>query len=314
MEQSDLHGRRLDNELERVNESLTRGAPVESRAEDDRVEQDAADDEIDLTGALVSGDDSSPAPRLDAPSLDEARARSELARHLRPSVFPAGPDALVDCAREEHAPAELVARLAALPPDTYENVSQVWTALGGHREHRAHAEPPAPEPEPEPDFASNRTTERSSATPVRSEKRVEKRRARFGFRFDPWYRWAAIPFGVHPDNTFVEIVRYTEPAQLTVHFGPWCVETTLDNVTTATVTGPYALVKTIGPPHVSLVDTGLTFATNHDRGVCIQFRDTVAGLDPLHLVHHPSLTVTVDDPNALTETLTDALGSPSPGD
>jgi hypothetical protein len=91
-----------------------------------------------------------------------------------------------------------------------------------------------------------------------------------------------------------------------VHFGPWSVATDLDNVTAATVTGPYALVKTIGPPHLSLVDGGLTFATNHDRGVCIKFRHAVAGLEPLHLVHHSGVTVTVDDPDELAEALSPA--------
>ena len=169
MEQSDLHGRRLDDELQRESENLTRGAPVETHAADD-----------------------SPAPRLDAPSLDEARARSDLARHLRPSVFPAGPDAIADCAREEHAPADLLDRLTALPPDTYENVAQVWEALGGHREHRVHAAPDTPP-----------TAERRTST-------------RFGFRFDPWYRRAALLFGVHPDSAHVDITRLTDPGHLVV--------------------------------------------------------------------------------------------------
>jgi hypothetical protein len=302
MEQSDLHGRRLDDELGRENDSLTRGAPVEGRAEDDRVEQDAAEDEIDLTGALVTGDDTSPAPQLEAPSLDEARARSQLARHLRPSVFPADPDALVDCAREEHAPEELVARIAALPPDTYENVAQVWAALGGHTEHRAR--------EPESERASQPRDASDSAAQVRGGDQRE--RERFEFRFDPWYRWLALPFGIRPDTAYVEIEHRTGPGRLTVQFGLWSLGTTLANVSAATVTGPYALVKTIGPPHVSLVDSGITFATNHDRGVCIEFRESVPGLDPLHFMHHPSVTVTVADPGALVGALSGALEADPP--
>lgn len=130
---------------------------------------------------------------------------------------------------------------------------------------------------------------------------------RFGFRFDAWYRWAALPFGVRPDTAYVEIGARAEPAgpaQLTVRFGPWCVVTTLANVAGATATGPYGVAKTIGPPHLSFADTGLTFATNRDRGVCITFRDAVVGLDPLHAIHHPGLTVTVEDPDALVEALT----------
>src|SRR5690606_154531 len=57
------------------------------------------------------------------------------------------------------------------------------------------------------------------------------------------------------------------------------------------------------PAHVSLADHGLTFATNPDKGVCIRFEEPVRGLDPLGLVLHPGLTVTVDDPAGLAELL-----------
>ncbi len=300
MDQSDLHGRRVDDELERESGSLTHGAPVEARAEEDRFEQDAADDELHLSGAVVTAGDRSPAPQTDAPSLDEARARSELARHLRPSVFPASPAMLVDCAREEHAPDDLVARLTDLPQANYDNVAQVWQALGGHREHRPHGDTAAHGPT----SGAAPTIEAppaSEPTPLRPPQAGAQR---FGFRVDPWYRWAALPFGIRADNAYVEIDPTIEPAQLAVRFGPWCIVTTLANVAAATTTGPYALLKTIGPARLSLADTGVTFATNRERGVCISFRHAVVGLDPLHLVHHQGVTVTVEDPDALVEALT----------
>jgi hypothetical protein len=45
------------------------------------------------------------------------------------------------------------------------------------------------------------------------------------------------------------------------------------------------------------------FATNGDRGVLISFRTPVRGLDPLGVLHHPELTVTVADVDQLAELL-----------
>jgi hypothetical protein len=90
---------------------------------------------------------------------------------------------------------------------------------------------------------------------------------------------------------------------LVAHFGPWRVETSLVNVAYATSTGPYHPVKTIGPPHLSLSDRGLTFATNDREGLCIQFHVPVRGIDPLGLIRHPALTVTVDDVSGLRAAL-----------
>ena len=44
--------------------------------------------------------------------------------------------------------------------------------------------------------------------------------------------------------------------------------------------------KTAGP-RLAITDRGLTFATNGERGVRIDFRTPVPGLDPLRL-HTPS--------------------------
>lgn len=94
-----------------------------------------------------------------------------------------------------------------------------------------------------------------------------------------------------------------EATTLLARFGPWVVRTPLTNVVDATVSGPYATAKTIGPAHLSFSDQGLTFATNGDRGVCLSFEQPVAGMDPLGLLRHPGLTVTVADPEALVDAL-----------
>ena len=114
---------------------------------------------------------------------------------------------------------------------------------------------------------------------------------RFDFAFDPTYRRLSRPFGVTPQSAWVEVGS----GLLKARFGRWRVTTPLENVRGAAVTGPYALVKTAGPARLAITDRGLTFATNGRRGVRIDFHTPVPGLDPLRLVKHPELTVTVED-------------------
>lgn len=126
---------------------------------------------------------------------------------------------------------------------------------------------------------------------------------RFAFSFAPTYRLLARVFGISPSTAWVEI----SDEKLDVRFGPWRVSTLVENVTGAAITGPYALLKTAGPARLAITDRGLTFATNGDRGVLLTFATPVRGLDPLGLLRHPELTVTVADPNRLTALLNEGL-------
>src|SRR3954447_16685615 len=117
--QSNLHSARLDDELAHEVESLTRGAPVDSRVDPDRAKEDAADGEP-TPEAIVTGADDPITPA--ALSHDEARARSELAIHLLPSRFPMTRADVIDCAIEQDAPEPLLDALAGLPEDNYANV------------------------------------------------------------------------------------------------------------------------------------------------------------------------------------------------
>ena len=74
------------------------------------------------------------------------------------------------------------------------------------------------------------------------------------------------------------------------------------------VTGPYAFLKTAGPARLAITDRGLTFATNGDRGVLVSFRTPVRGLDPLGLLRHPELTLTVRDVDGLAALLRERAG------
>ena len=127
----------------------------------------------------------------------------------------------------------------------------------------------------------------------------------FGFAFDRKVgRWNRL-FGITPSRACVQIDGDT----LTARFGPWSLTTTLDNVAAVTTTGPYRPWRVAGPARMSLADRGLTFATNSELGLCIAFVRPVPGADPLHLLRHPSLTVTVADPPALGLALTGDDGS-----
>ena len=122
---------------------------------------------------------------------------------------------------------------------------------------------------------------------------------RFGFRFAEAYRLPARVFGITPESAWVEVGADA----LDAHFGPWRVRTPLTNVAAVAVTGPYAFLKTAGPARLAITDRGLTFATNGERGVLISFRSPVRGLDPLKLLRHPELTVTVADVEGLAKRL-----------
>jgi len=122
----------MDDQLERETVSLIHGAPLEERADEARELEGAAEDEP-IPEAIVGGRS---VRDVGAFTHLDARRRSELARVLRPSVFPADRAELIDCAVAEHAPEELLMSLRDIADRTYGNVEQVWEAMGGHPEVR----------------------------------------------------------------------------------------------------------------------------------------------------------------------------------
>jgi hypothetical protein len=123
--------------------------------------------------------------------------------------------------------------------------------------------------------------------------------ARFRFSFAPSFRLPAAAFGITPRTAHVDIGGESFDAR----FGPWHLTTPLSNVRGVAVTGPYRFIKTAGPARLAITDRGLTFATNNDRGVLVLFRSPVPGLDPLGLIRHPELTITVADVEGLADVL-----------
>lgn len=124
--QSDKHSPRLDEQMEHEVRSLLQGAPVESRAAQDRFQE-----------GPVPNASNRPLPPPGDLTDDELDRRALLAASLRPSAFPSGKSALLAVAEDEHAPDEVLDSLRQLPDGGYyDNVEQVWEALGGHGETR----------------------------------------------------------------------------------------------------------------------------------------------------------------------------------
>lgn len=133
---SDKHSPRIDENLAHDTRPLTQGSPSESRADEARQQEGAADDEP-TTDALLRGD-LHPEQASDAHlAHDEAEARSRLATYLRPSIWPADREVLLACAADLNAPPDLLAELRRLPDGTFSHTEAVWEALGGKVEYRS---------------------------------------------------------------------------------------------------------------------------------------------------------------------------------
>ena len=157
--------------------------------------------------------------------------------------------------------------------------------------------PHAPVP-PENEPGHHPEVEQDQPDLTKAKARAKARRQEpqvFDFAFDDVFRWADKALGITPDTTSVEV----GPDAVVAHFGRWTARFARSNIDSVEVTGPYHVLKTIGPPHLSLADRGITFATNRRQGVCIRFRNPIGAMDPLGLLRHPSITVTVDRPEEL---------------
>ena len=132
---SDKHSPRINDSLEHDTRPLTQGAPMESRSDEARQQEGAADDEP-TTDALLTGD-LHPGENNDALlDHDETEARSRIASYLRPSIWPADREALLACAQELNAPPDILDQLGRLPDGTFSHTEAVWEALGGRVESR----------------------------------------------------------------------------------------------------------------------------------------------------------------------------------
>src|SRR4051795_2988113 len=124
---SDKHSPRIDDSLEHDTRPLTQGAPMEARADEARLQEGAGDDEP-TTDALLTGDLHPEQANESLLDHDEAEERSRLAASLRPSVFPADREALLQCAEELNAAPDILDKRSRLPDGTFPHPESVWVA------------------------------------------------------------------------------------------------------------------------------------------------------------------------------------------
>jgi len=119
----------------------------------------------------------------------------------------------------------------------------------------------------------------------------------FGYAVDKRYLPVLLPFLLRPARDGVTL---TDEGTLVATFALFKIATPLSNVTGAHVTRDYRWWTAVGV-RMSAVDDGLTFGTNHDRGVCMHFAEKVSS--PLRRRGHSAFTVTVADVEGLTTAL-----------
>ena len=128
---------------------------------------------------------------------------------------------------------------------------------------------------------------------------------RHEFAFAPTYRLPALALGITPRTAWVELDDPEAAApELRVRFGLWRLRTPVANITGVQRSGGFAYLKTVGPPHLSFSDKGVTFATNGEAAVCLELGTPVKGIDPTGRIVHPGVTLTVADPERLAQELT----------
>ncbi len=115
----------------------------------------------------------------------------------------------------------------------------------------------------------------------------------FPYDFDKRFLPMWLGVGALPRRDGVTI---TDDERLVATFGVLRVNTPLDNIADAHVTGPYRWWTAVGP-RISFADDGLTFGTNPHAGLCIHFHNKIRRV--IGFRDHSALTVTVADPHAL---------------
>ena len=114
----------------------------------------------------------------------------------------------------------------------------------------------------------------------------------FPYRFDR--RWNVLFFALGVDDK--DGVTITGKGEFIATFGRFKVKTTLDNIDHTRVTGPHRWYTAVGL-RISFTDDGLTFGTNHRKGLRITFVDKIPTV--IGFRKHSTLWVSVADPEGL---------------
>ena len=158
----------------------------------------------------------------------------------------------------------------------------------------------------DPELAEQLTAALDAMAVEPDPQQSDRATVQFAFAFDPRFRPLLALAGVTPGHAQVTVTA----ERLIARYGPWSLETPLDNIAEVCVTRRYQWFKAIGP-RGSFADRGLTFGTNTEAGVCVQFHQPVPGLEPMGLIRHPGLTMTVADPDGLATLLRRRISDPT---
>ena len=111
-------------------------------------------------------------------------------------------------------------------------------------------------------------------------------------------RWSALflALGVRSADG----VTVSAKGDLIATYGRFKVKTTLDNVDHTEITGPHRWYTAVGL-RLSLSDDGITFGTNHHKGLSIAFVKMVPRV--IGFRKHSTLWVSVADPEGLAQAI-----------
>ncbi|MDG4766611.1 DUF2795 domain-containing protein [Solwaraspora sp. WMMD406] len=121
------HGPRVDESMAHEVRGTTQGT-AGGRAEEWHEAEPPGEDQPEPT-TVPAGDNRSGAPQ--GMTNEEVEQRSRLGRYINLSALPGDRTMLRDSARENEAPADVLAEIDQLPAGrTFRTVSEVWAALG----------------------------------------------------------------------------------------------------------------------------------------------------------------------------------------
>lgn len=105
--------------------------PLESRSHEERIGETSEEEGAEIRESADAGREREGMP------AEDVEARAQLARYLQPAEYPATAARLMEVARDENATDRIILWLKALPAEReFENLQEVWEALGGQVEER----------------------------------------------------------------------------------------------------------------------------------------------------------------------------------
>ncbi len=114
----------------------------------------------------------------------------------------------------------------------------------------------------------------------------------FPYKLDK--RWSALFLALRVDDS--DGVTITASGDLHATFGWKSVTTPISNIDHTEISGPHRWYTAVGM-RLSFADDGITFGTNHHRGLCIGFVDKIPSV--IGPRKHSNLWVSVEDPEGL---------------